>query len=237
MPTLALEGGDEEGVEQSSAAVAAVESAGFSVSFEEPVEDDISNVHVPQLTDDGDSRPTAPTAAADPSILIERTRRADVGLTEAEVRAFINRARDAEQKGDLTEAVVRYSDLLSTKAGVYDAHIGRGRCLMELGDYGAAMSDFHRADDIAPSSSEPIVEMGNLFFARKDYRRAIEYYDAAIERNPNDAMAWCKRGISHHYRKNSKQAFQDLQRAQTLNAEIPNLRQYIKMVRKAMEGK
>jgi hypothetical protein len=237
MPTLALEGGDEEGVEQSSAAVAAVESAGFSVSFEEPVEDDISNVHVPQLTDDGDSRPTAPTAAADPSILIERTRRADVGLTEAEVRAFINRARDAEQKGDLTEAVVRYSDLLSTKAGVYDAHIGRGRCLMELGDYGAAMSDFHRADDIAPASSEPIVEMGNLFFARKDYRRAIEYYDAAIERNPNDAMAWCKRGISHHYRKNSKQAFQDLQRAQTLNAEIPNLRQYIKMVRKAMEGK
>ena len=25
--------------------------------------------------------------------------------------------------------------------------------------------------------SEPIVEMGSLFFARKDYRRSIEYYD------------------------------------------------------------
>ena len=104
-----------------------------------------------------------------------------------------------------------------------------------MGDYAAAMSDFQRAEDLDTRSPEPLVEMGNLFFARKEYRRAIEFYDQAIELDPTHAMARCRRGICHHYRKNHKQAFQDLQRAYSLNPEIPNIRKYVQMAVKAME--
>ena len=48
-------------------------------------------------------------------------------------------------------------------------------------------------------------------------------------------MARCRRGISHYYRKNYRQAFQDLQRAYALDPEIPNIRKYVQMVVKKME--
>jgi lipoprotein NlpI len=77
--------------------------------------------------------------------------------------------------------------------------------------------------------------MGDLYFARKEYRRAIEFYDQAVELDGSHAMARCRRGISHYYRKNFRQAFQDLQRAYSLDPEIPNIRKYVQMAVKNME--
>ena len=131
--------------------------------------------------------------------------------------------------------MLHYGDLLSLQPSNLEAHLGRGRSLVELGDYAAAMSDFQRAEDIAPHSPDPIVEMGNLFFARKEYRKSITYYDQAVEMAPDHAMAWCRRGICHHYRKNHSQAFKDLQKAVSLDPDIPNLRKYVQMARKAIE--
>jgi hypothetical protein len=40
--------------------------------------------------------------------------------------------------------------------------------------------------------------------------------------------------MSHYYRKNYKQALQDLDRAFSLDPEIPNIRKYMQMVSKKM---
>ena len=77
--------------------------------------------------------------------------------------------------------------------------------------------------------------MGDLYFARKEYKRAIEFYDQAVEIDGSHAMARCRRGISHYYRKNFRQACQDLQRALALDPEIPNIRKYVQMAQKKLE--
>ena len=77
--------------------------------------------------------------------------------------------------------------------------------------------------------------MGDLYFARKEYKRAVEFYDQAVELDGAHAMARCRRGISHYYRKNFRQAFQDLQRANALDPEIPNIKKYVQMALKKME--
>ena len=113
--------------------------------------------------------------------------------------------------------------------GQLEACLGRGRCHVGLGDYSAAEADFERAEELDPQNPEPLAAMGNLFFARKDYAHAIERFNAAIELDGTHAMARCRRGISHYYQRNYREAFGDLQRAYNLDPEIPNIRKFVQM--------
>lgn len=161
-----------------------------------------------------------------------------VGLPEVDqvaLKSAVAMATDAEAKGDLAGAIMAYGDAIDISPDRAEFWLGRGRCHLELGDYSAAMSDFQRSEDLAPGKAEPLVEMGNLYFARKEYGRAIEFYDNAIELDGALAMARCRRGMCHHYRRNHKAAFQDLQRAYALDPDIPNIRKYVQMAVKAME--
>ena len=88
------------------------------------------------------------------------------------------------------------------------------------------------AEDLDSSSPEPQIAIGDLYFARKDYRKAIEYFDAALEMSPDHAMAYCRRGISHYYRKSYDLALDDLNRAEQLDDDIPNIGTYISMAKK-----
>ncbi|GEM_PF-5739352 len=144
-------------------------------------------------------------------------------------------AEEAIQKGNLSVAADRWTDLLDLVPDHAGAYIGRGRCYLELGDYAAAMSDFQKAEDLDKDDVEPVVAMGDLYFARKEYQRAIECFDHALERQPGHAMARCRRGISHYQRKNYRQAFLDLQRAYNLDPNIPNIRKYVQMAIKKLE--
>ena len=91
------------------------------------------------------------------------------------------------------------------------------------------MSDFLLSQDYAAHSPEPHVEMGDLFFARKDYGRAIGHYDDALQIQPEHAMALCRRGISHHHIRRHSQAVEDLKQAARIDPNIPNIARYIRM--------
>ncbi len=234
--TLEIDASDAESVDDEGSPEPAAASS-FSVTLERPNREDDEEESVydlgaedqsgaPRLTDEDDGYTVSPGEDSGPS---------QPAFDPALAAEFLQKARDAEARGDLAKAIVHYQDLLDLTPESLDAYLGRGRCFMEMGDYAAAMSDFQRAEDLDGKSPEPLVEMGNLFFARKEYRRAIEFYDQAIDIDPTHAMARCRRGICHHYRKNHKQAFQDLQRAYSLNPEIPNIRKYVQMAVKAME--
>jgi tetratricopeptide (TPR) repeat protein len=209
---------------------------GLRVSFEEPEYDAGPRAAIPALTADVEPDGESLVVVTQDGLQHrDGAAVADADVDASQLKHLLSDARAAEARGNLQEAVLHYGDLLSLQPSNLEAHLGRGRSLVELGDYAAAMSDFQRAEDIAPHSPDPIVEMGNLFFARKEYRKSITYYDQAVEMAPDHAMAWCRRGICHHYRKNHSQAFKDLQKAVSLDPDIPNLRKYVQMARKAME--
>jgi len=217
---------------------APVDPDNFQIAFEEP-EEESSSVHTaPELTatsDMGASEESLVVVTRDGVHHRDGASVADADVEEGELEELLVAARSAERRGNLQEAVLVYGDLLSLQPSHTGAHLGRGRCLVELGDYAAAMSDFQRSEDLDATSPEPIVEMGNLFYARKEYRKAISYFDQAIELAPEHAMAWCRRGMCHQYRKSYALAFQDLQKAASLDPDIPNLRKYVQMARNSME--
>jgi len=152
-----------------------------------------------------------------------------------ELDSLQEQASQALDRGDLNAAAMAYSALLEMDPSNLGAYLGRGRCYLDLGDYAAAMSDFQKAEDLDPEGPESLVAMGELFFARKEYSRAIEFFDQAIELDNSHAMARCRRGISYYYKKSYRQAFLDLQKAYTLDPEIPNIRKYVQMAIKKLE--
>lgn len=197
---------------------------------DEDEEDDASEAQAPSLT------ATPESNYADGSLELTGD---DISQVEEIDAAYIAnleaRAIEALERGDLQSASGSYTEILESDPANLAAHLGRGRCYMDLGDYAAAMSDFQRAEDLDPESPEALVAMGELFFARKEYTRAIEFFDQAIELDSGHAMARCRRGISYYYKKSYRQAFLDLQKAYTLDPEIPNIRKYVQMAIKKLE--
>ena len=137
---------------------------------------------------------------------------------------------DAMRQGNIRAAVVHFSDVLDWDHEQIESRLARGRCRRDLGDTAGAMSDFLQSQAHAPHSPEPHVEMGDLFFARKDYSRAIAHYDDALELHPEHAMALCRRGISHHHTRRPSQAIEDLKQAARVDPNIPNISRYVRMV-------
>ena len=77
--------------------------------------------------------------------------------------------------------------------------------------------------------------MGNLFFARKEYNRAITYYTHAIDLDNGHAMAFSRRGISYYHRRKYAEAHDDLTEAAQRNASIPGLQRYIQMTSRKLK--
>jgi hypothetical protein len=142
----------------------------------------------------------------------------------------LTQAKDSIGRGDLANAHVHLTDVLDWEPAHVEARLARGRCSRDIGDPIAAMSDFEKAIQVAPFSPEAHVEMGDLFFARKDYGRAIQHYTDAIERDPNHPMALVRRGMCHHYRQHPADALDDLRSAQIAAPDMPNIDRYIRMV-------
>ena len=161
-----------------------------------------------------------------------RTRSRTSQLTRSEDDLFdtISAASTHLRHGNIQGAKLLFDDVLDWIPDHLEARIARGKCNRDLGDTVAAISDFIKAQQAQPHSPIPTIELGNLFFAKKDYIRAIGYYDAAIEIDPNDAMTLCRRGICFHHRKRPDRALEDLQLAQKINPNIPNIGRYVRMV-------
>ena len=233
-PTLALDGAP--GLAAPAVSGGPMGPAGdLAVDFEEPEDETGSE-------DEGLELTASPAEDPASGIIVTRdgvqhrdgAKVADADVAASQLDGLLLDAEASEQRGNLREAVLHYSDLLSLKPSHAAAHLGRGRCFVELGDYGSAMSDFHRAEDLEPGRPEPLLEMGNLFYARKEYTKGISYYDQALEVSPDFARAWVRRGLCHQYLRDHQQALSDLQRAAALDPDIPNLRMYIDMARKGL---
>ena len=133
----------------------------------------------------------------------------------------------AVRGGDLEEAEALYSEVLDFSPDLGVAWLARGRCRLVRAKFNAAISDFRKAEGLAPESPEPLVAMGDFYVARKDYERALSRFDSAIALDGNHAMARCRRGITHYHQHNHRQAYLDLQRALKLDPEIPNIAELV----------
>jgi len=186
---------------------------------------------------DMDEPPEVPPSLTQDEAPPPRTPARPPTTDERAVAAHLQQAREALTSGALDQAITALSDVLDIQPGHLDARLTRGRCWSEQGQYSAALSDFRRAEDVAPLSAAPAFEMANLYFGKKAYEQAIHLYSQAINQDPEHAMAHCRRGMSHHFRGQTSQAQSDLQTAMQLDPDIPNIQRYLRMAGRGLRGR
>ena len=153
-------------------------------------------------------------------------------LPQVDIAGSLKQASAAAEEGQLSDAIDLYSDVLDADYDNVQALVGRGRAQLVLGDFARAMSDFTIAHETAPQDPEPLIAIGDLYFERKDYKSAIEHYDAGLQADPSHALGFCRRGISHYSRKDYTAAVDDLNKAKELDPDLANIKTYISMAKK-----
>jgi len=156
-------------------------------------------------------------------------------LASHEVEELLFQADAAVLDGRFEEALDVFSQVIDGSADPR-AYLGRGRVYLDHSDFNRAMSDFATAEELMPGAPEPLLAMGDLCFACKDYGQSIEYLTLALGQQPDDAMALMRRGMSQFYRKEYRLALDDLQRASQLDPDIPMLRSYLTRAERRVRG-
>ena len=83
-----------------------------------------------------------------------------------------------------------------------------------------ARKNYERAIRLKPDYSEAVNNLGTVFYARKNYRRAVSLYNRALKLTPKSASVMSNLGTAQFARKKYKEAFEAYQQALALDPEV-----------------
>lgn len=152
-------------------------------------------------------------------------------LTPAEVNALFGKAEEISRK-NMARGVQLYGDVLDADPTRVDALLARGRIQLDLGDFPGSVSDFLKAEALQPRDPDVQVALGDLFYGRKDYGKAVSYFNRALSIDGDHATALARRGMAHYYRRQYNAAVEDLERAKKLDPALAHVDTYISRARK-----
>ncbi len=91
--------------------------------------------------------------------------------------------------------------------------------LPEMGD-GKTVAELSDLSDTSDSASKELLERAEFFILTHKYKQAISLLKQIIEKEPKNAMAWCKLGRYYCRRKQYKDAIKALENAIRLNSNL-----------------
>ena len=92
------------------------------------------------------------------------------------------------------EAAEAYRRAVELKPDHAGAHNGLGTALAALGRTDDAVAEFEAAAKLAPENPLPLISLGRLYSAKKDYTKALEAYDRLSKVQPDFVPALLDRG-------------------------------------------
>ncbi len=99
----------------------------------------------------------------------------------------------------------------------------RGEEYLRLRDYGAALRDFERAQDLEPERAEAYVGMGRTYFYLRRWQEAEAAFSTAISFNPDLESAHFWRGTVLYYQGRYEAALEEFTWARDLAPEVDPL--------------
>lgn len=115
-------------------------------------------------------------------------------LSPSRPEPYVFRAQAYEKAGRLRDAMADYDKALSLGTRDANAFLGRGVLLLRQGAAEQALADFDQAHRLEPEWSAPLYNRGAVLLRLARFQEAERDFSGVIERNPDDAEAWVKRG-------------------------------------------
>ncbi|HKU40280.1 MAG TPA: tetratricopeptide repeat protein [Polyangiales bacterium] len=102
--------------------------------------------------------------------------------------------RILRDSGELQPALLAFHEATQRSPQNAEAWLGSGLCRSTLGDHTGARADLERAEELAPTRAEPLIALGDLDAAERNWEQAERRYRAATRLHPELAIAWVKLG-------------------------------------------
>lgn len=107
-----------------------------------------------------------------------------------QAKIFYNKAVHYENRGKLDFARLYYIKAVDTYPYLIEAYINLGGIYICLGQYDLAISTFQKVSSISSDYYPALyVNLGLAYEGKKDYVRAREYYELAIDIDPTNVLA------------------------------------------------
>jgi arylsulfatase A-like enzyme/Tfp pilus assembly protein PilF len=115
------------------------------------------------------------------------------GANPVDMLPYINEymapGEEAFNHGDMKAALEKFTRLAKVDPGNPEAHLHRGRALLDMGDYTGAAAAFRRALDIDSTSSTAYFHLGNIAQIEHHPDEALADYEAALRLMPGSPEA------------------------------------------------
>ena len=107
------------------------------------------------------------------------------------INQYINQAINYAQKLNLDkkyiEAIEQYRNIMKYSGFPINIYKNIGLCMKSIGNADFAIKFLKRFEEISPDKEDVYVYLADLTYTDiKDNRKAIEYYEKALEKNPNN---------------------------------------------------
>ena len=107
------------------------------------------------------------------------------------INQYINQAINYAQKLNLDkkyiEAIEQYRNIMKYSGFPINIYKNIGLCMKSIGNADLAIKFLKRFEEISPDKEDVYVYLADLTYTDiKDNRKAIEYYEKALEKNPNN---------------------------------------------------
>jgi len=93
------------------------------------------------------------------------------------------------RNGLYRDPVALWEDAARKSPGRERPHYNLGTELKNLGKFDHAQREWERTLELNPRHSQALNQMGSLWFIRKEYDKALLYYDASIQADMNNVEA------------------------------------------------
>lgn len=125
---------------------------------------------------------------------------------------------DAEDAGNLDQALNLFSEAIKTHQNSAQAWAKRAEIQLKKGDPQSAIKDLLQAVKLDPGYAASYIRLGFAHNAINQYDRAIEALDVAVKLDPNSGEALNTRGFAYNGKNDYDRAITDFDRAIRLNA-------------------
>lgn len=133
------------------------------------------------------------------------------------VKYYYLQASFAHKRGDLSDALHNYNEVIRRDKNYINGYISRGSLFLDQKKYKQAIDDYSHALQLQPQNEEAYAYRGRAFYEIKNNKAALEDYNLSLQINPNFAYAYTQRALLKYTQLHDFQgACEDLNRAAEL---------------------
>lgn len=138
-------------------------------------------------------------------------------------RTWYYRAMNRMAVGDNEGALHDLDQLLGIEPRDVHALLRRAEIHLVRGEEAEATTDLYRVlgtTPHGPAAEHALTELGRMAMMRDDLPAALGHYDQLVNLAPENATAWCERGILRSFVRDDEKALADLEKAVELDPTL-----------------